>query len=148
MSRSGLPYDSDIELVRRVLMEIALANPNVLKAPPPKYFYAVCRKCDSVRAQAFCLYDYGRMLLLDELHRAVFHEFGRHGITIAFPQLDVHIDPGEQKSAESRRQPDPHDIEGYRLACCLSSCEGIVVSLLIRVPVLCRTFGARICSYS
>ena len=102
----GVAYDSDIELVRRVLMEIALANPNVLKAPPPEVLLTqFAESAILFELRAFCLYDYGRMLLLDELHRAVFHEFGRQGITIAFPQLDVHIDPGEQKSAESRRQP-------------------------------------------
>jgi potassium efflux system protein len=104
----GVGYGSDIELVRRVLMEIARANPNVLKTPPPEVL--LTQFTDSAilfELRVFCLYDYGRMLLLDELHRAVFHEFGRHGIVIAFPQLDVHIDPAEKKSAASSAQAAP-----------------------------------------
>ena len=34
----GVAYDSDIDLVRRVLLEVARANPNVLKVPPPEVF--------------------------------------------------------------------------------------------------------------
>jgi potassium efflux system protein len=98
----GVAYDSDIELVRRVLMEIARANPNVLKAPPPEVL--LTQFADSAilfELRVFCLYEYGRMLLLDELHRAVFGEFGKHGIGIAFPQLDVHLSPEEKKTAKS-----------------------------------------------
>jgi small-conductance mechanosensitive channel len=45
--------------------------------------------------QVYCLYEYGRLLLLNELHTSVFHAFGKHGIKIAFPQLDVHINPDQ-----------------------------------------------------
>jgi potassium efflux system protein len=95
----GVAYDSDIDLVRRVLLEVAHANPNVLKAPPPEVF--LMEFADSAvlfELRAFGLYEYGRLVLLNELHTAVFHEFRRNDIVIAFPQLDVRLQPEENKA--------------------------------------------------
>jgi potassium-dependent mechanosensitive channel len=94
----GVAYDSDIDLVRRVLLEVAHANPNVLKAPPPEVFLMeFAHSAVLFELRAFGLFAYGRLLLLNELHAAVFHEFRRHGIVIAFPQLDVRLHPEENK---------------------------------------------------
>jgi potassium efflux system protein len=98
----GVAYDSDIDLVRRVLMDVARANPNVLKVPPPDVL--LMEFADSAvlfELRVFCLYEYGRLVLLNELHTAVFDEFRKHGIVIAFPQLDVHLNPEEKQAAES-----------------------------------------------
>jgi potassium-dependent mechanosensitive channel len=92
----GVAYDSDINLVRRILLEIASANPNVMKVPPPEVF--LMEFADSAvkfELRVFCLFSYGRLVLLNELHTAVFHEFRKHGIVIAFPQLDVHLNPDQ-----------------------------------------------------
>jgi potassium efflux system protein len=98
----GVAYDSDIDLVRRVLMEVASANPNVLKVPPPEVFLMeFARSAVLFELRVFCLYEYGRLVLLNELHTAVFREFRKHGIVIAFPQLDVHLDPEAKIAAGS-----------------------------------------------
>jgi small-conductance mechanosensitive channel len=51
--------------------------------------------------RVFCLYEYGPLVILNKLHTAVFDEFRKHGIVIAFPQLDVHLNPKEKQAAES-----------------------------------------------
>ena len=87
----GVDYESDTDLVRRVLLEIAHANPNVLQQPAPQVF--LTQFADSAilfELQVFCLYEYGRLVLLNELHTAVLNEFRKHGISMPFPQLDVH----------------------------------------------------------
>jgi potassium-dependent mechanosensitive channel len=110
----GVAYASDTDLVRRLLLEIADANPHVLRLPPPEVF--LTQFADSAilfELRAFCLYEYGRLLLLDELHTAVLREFREHGISIAFPQIDVHLKPeGVGPSSDSMvlpqvRQPPP-----------------------------------------
>jgi potassium efflux system protein len=55
--------------------------------------------------RAFCLYEYGRLLLLNELHTAVLREFRAHGISIAFPQLDVHLKTEGAGPGGEARQP-------------------------------------------
>ena len=96
----GVAHDSDIDLVRRVLLEVAGANPNVLRVPPPEVL--LMEFADSAvmfELRVFCLYEYGRLVLSNELHTAVFREFRKHGIALAFPQLDVHLNPEEKKAA-------------------------------------------------
>lgn len=88
----GVDYASDVEQVRDVLMRLALDHPAVLKHPSPQVFLTEFADSAIVFVlQSFCLYSYGRPVLLDELHRAVVREFRRLGIVIAFPQLDVHL---------------------------------------------------------
>jgi len=68
--------------------------------PPPEVF--LMEFADSAvmfELRVFCLYEYGRLVLSNELHTAVFREFRKHGIALAFPQLDVHLNPEEKKAA-------------------------------------------------
>jgi small-conductance mechanosensitive channel len=100
-------YDSDIDLVRRVLLEVAHANRNVLKVPPPEV--PLMELADSAvlfELRVFGLFEYGRLVLLNELNTAVFHEFSRHGIVIAFPRLDVRFNPEEKKAVGSSLQAE------------------------------------------
>jgi potassium efflux system protein len=100
----GVAYGSDLELVRKLLHEIAVANPNVLKQPAPEVLLtAFAESAISFEMRAFCIFDYGRMTLLDELHRAVYREFSAHGISIAYPQLDVHLKTVPEQSLTTAR---------------------------------------------
>jgi potassium efflux system protein len=95
----GVAYGSDLELVRKLLHGIAAANPNVLKQPASEVLLtAFGDHAISFELRAFCLFDYGRGTLLDELHRAVYREFSAHGISIAYPQLDVHLTTSSAQS--------------------------------------------------
>jgi potassium efflux system protein len=88
----GVDYSSDVEQVREVLMRLAEEHPAVLKEPAPQVLLTEFADSAIVfELRVFALYSYGRPVLLDELHRAVAKEFRRLGISIAFPQLDVHL---------------------------------------------------------
>jgi potassium efflux system protein len=105
----AVDYGSDVELVRRLLLEIANSNPHVLRQPRPEVF--LMQFADSAIAfelRVFCLFEYGRLLLLDELHTAVLREFRTHGISIAFPQVDVHLKSDDAVSKETRQAEDAH----------------------------------------
>lgn len=89
----GVAYGSDLELVRKTLIEIGAANPHVLKDPPVDVFLmAFGDSSINFELRAFVLFETGKLLVADQLHRAVYEEFNRLGIVIAFPQLDVHLD--------------------------------------------------------
>ena len=88
----GVAYGSDLSLVKQVLREVGESNPYVLKKPPSEVFLvAFGDSAINFELRVYCLYEAGRLKVLDQLLMAVYQEFGKHGIEIAFPQLDVHI---------------------------------------------------------
>ncbi len=89
----GVAYGSDLELVRKVLLEVGNANPHVLNDPPVDVFLmAFADSAINFELRAFVLFETGKLMVADQLYRAVYDEFSRQGIVIAFPQLDVHFD--------------------------------------------------------
>ncbi|MEN9939202.1 MAG: hypothetical protein RIR61_9 [Bacteroidota bacterium] len=88
----GVAYGSDTRRVEKVLLECGLANTNVLKDPEPSVQF---RDFGS-SALVFRLYFYSTQLFLIELVKsdlrfAIDEAFRKHGITIAFAQMDVWI---------------------------------------------------------
>lgn len=90
----GVSYESDIEKVIQVLHTTASAVPWRMATPEP-----------TVRLQDFgaSSVDFGvyisidnpweQMLYMSELRKAIWFAFKEAGITIAYPQLDLHLDP-------------------------------------------------------
>lgn len=86
-------HGSDVNLVHATLLEIGLSNPRVLSMPEPDVLFAdfgtssldfVLRVWTNVDV----------MLLVEtEIRFEIYRVFKERGITIAFPQLDVHMDP-------------------------------------------------------
>jgi potassium efflux system protein len=88
----GVAYGSDLDLVRKILYEVAAENTNVLKTPPAEVLLtAFADSAVAFELRVFCMFEFGRLTLLDQLHTAVYRRFDEHGIEIAFPQLDVHL---------------------------------------------------------
>ncbi len=96
----GVSYGSDVELVKRVLIEVAHAHPEVIKDPPPQM--------ENVTAPFVRFTDFGessldfqllawipdsfqRFDVASDLHFMIWHKFKEHGIKIPFPQRDVHF---------------------------------------------------------
>ncbi|MBU0729295.1 MAG: mechanosensitive ion channel [Proteobacteria bacterium] len=89
----GVAYGSDLEKVENVLLEVAAANSSVVTDPAPR-----------VRLRAFnnSSLDFELLVWVHEpsvkglqthnLLTAVYHAFREQGVTIPFPQLDVHFD--------------------------------------------------------
>jgi len=88
----SVAYGSDIDLVEKILLEIASANENILPEPDPRVrfrefgdsalnFELLCW----VRKPAL------RGRVVHELNSAIYKKFGDFGITIPLPQRDLHI---------------------------------------------------------
>ena len=100
----GVSYDSDVELVKKVLLEVAHAHPEIIKEPNPTI--------ENVTAPFVRFVDFGesslkfellawipdcfqRFDVASDLHFMIWEKFKEHGIKIPFPQRDVHFYPTE-----------------------------------------------------
>jgi len=87
----GIGYDDDIALAERVLVDVVTSHPQVLKEPEP--VIRVAELADS-SVNLICrpwvkTADYWPVYW--ELTRAVKERFDAEGISIPFPQRDVHL---------------------------------------------------------
>ncbi|MCK6407767.1 MAG: mechanosensitive channel MscK [Thauera sp.] len=88
----GVAYGSDLELTRRLLLEIAAANARVLKDPEPLVFllnFGASTLDHELRVHVRELAD--RNAAIDEINREIDRRFRDAGVEIAFNQMDVHI---------------------------------------------------------
>ncbi len=88
----GVSYESDIDLVEKVLIEAAKENPRILKDPEPRVRFREFGN-SSLNYELLCWSDdpYYRGLTIHELNTAIFKKFAENNITIPFPQRDVHF---------------------------------------------------------
>ena len=90
--RVGIAYGSDVELARRLLMEIAQSNPRSLGDPPPQvWFLGFGDSSLNFEVRAFIRGLPDMLPVTHELHVEIDRAFRAHGIEIAFPQRDLHI---------------------------------------------------------
>lgn len=88
----GVAYGSDVELVTKVLMDVATAHEKVLKSPPPTVVLEKFGDSSldfSLRIWTGELWFYD--LLLSELRYEIVHKFRDNNVTIPFPQRDLHL---------------------------------------------------------
>lgn len=86
-------YGSDIEKVRRILLEIPDRVPNVLKYPRPVVLFTDFGE-SSLDFQLRVWTDIDNMLTVDtDIRFEIDRRFRENGITIPFPQRDVHLTP-------------------------------------------------------
>ena len=90
---AGIAYGSDTELARELLLKAAQEHPNVLEDPAPIATF----EGFGDNALNFLLRCYlpnldNRLVTITELHTSIDKAFRKAGITIAFPQRDVHLD--------------------------------------------------------
>ena len=88
----GVAYGSDVELVKRLLLQAAAENERVLKDPAPMaYFlsFGASTLDHELRVYVGQLAD--RISTTDELNRRINQLFAEHNIEIAFNQLDIFI---------------------------------------------------------
>ncbi len=99
----GVAYGSDVRLVEKLLVKCA--EENELVAKRPKSFARFNNFGNS--SLEFQLYFWSERTwrvenIKSELRFAIDQEFRDHGVTIAFPQLDIHL-----KSGKGRSDNDP-----------------------------------------
>ena len=89
----GVAYGSDVVLVMNTLRTIAAEHPKVLQEPPPTLRF----NDFGASSLDFCVWcavsnPMERFAILSELRVQVESRFRELGITIAFPQQDIHFD--------------------------------------------------------
>ena len=95
----GVSYDSDPDQVREILLKCATEHPTVLDNPKP---ICIFREFSN-SALMFSLRIYlatmkGRLNVIHEMHTSVHRALREAGITIAYPQLDMHVIKPPQRS--------------------------------------------------
>ncbi len=87
----GIGYSDDIDKARQIILELAENNDKVLKNPPP--FVKVSELADSSVNFATRLWvnapDYWDVFFY--MNENVKKEFDKNGVSIPFPQTDVHV---------------------------------------------------------
>jgi len=92
----GVSYDSDVEEVRRVLLEVALEHPEVLPDPAPTVWLKAFGD-SSLDFELLVWIDYECIIverLRGEINFLIWKALKRHQIEIPFPQRDLHIRSG------------------------------------------------------
>ncbi|MCP4628059.1 MAG: mechanosensitive ion channel, partial [bacterium] len=86
-------YGSDTKLAQKLLLQVARKNPRVISEPAADAFFKGFGDNSlnfELRVYIDGIDDY--ILMLHELNVAIDDAFKEAGVTIAFPQRDVHLD--------------------------------------------------------
>ena len=88
----GVAYESDTELVKKLLLEVADKHPDVLKDPKPDVLFREFADSSlNFDLRIWILNPMGRFKTISDINYAVDAAFREHNITIPFPQRDVHF---------------------------------------------------------
>jgi len=111
----GIAYGSDVRRARELILEAAVENENVLEDPAPSVHFGSFGN-DSLNLELLCYVPNldVRLPTNTAVHDAIYDKLAEAGITIAFPQRDVHLDltgpldlrVGEAESEKRRRPGD------------------------------------------
>lgn len=92
-------YGSNLDLVERLLLEVAAANPDVLEQPAPGVRlmeFGTSGLCFELRVWSTTLI-HRKGLLMSSLNYAICRVFAEQGIEIPFPRQDVRLLPDERR---------------------------------------------------
>lgn len=93
----GVAYGSDVEKVRSILVDCALRHPDVITGEDRKAYHPFARFVDFAESSLnFELYFWSNNIFYIENTKSdirfmIDHQFRASGVTIPFPQRDVHI---------------------------------------------------------
>ena len=88
----GVAYGSDVELVKNILFDIAIQHEKILKVPEPKVLFTDFADSSLNFRLAFSLNDsFEKRFVQSDLRFAIDKAFRENGVTIPFPQRDVHL---------------------------------------------------------
>ncbi len=94
--RVGVAYGSDLELTRKLLLQIGNDNPLTLREPPPQVLFLSFGDSTLDHELRVHVKDVGdRLPAIDALNREVDRLFREHNIEIAFPQVDLNLRKSE-----------------------------------------------------
>ncbi len=97
----SVAYGSDIDKVEQVLINRALANGNVVSDPAPRVRFREFGD-SSLNFELLCWVNEPVMrgLTIHELNSSIYKSFGAEGISIPFPQRDVHLYTSEGRAGD------------------------------------------------
>ena len=89
----GVSYNSDLEVVQKLILEAALEHPLCSQDPQPNCFL---RNFNSSSVDFLLLMwvddvTQGRWAPQSEVMFSIWHKFKEHGIEIPYPQQDIHL---------------------------------------------------------
>ncbi len=88
----GVAYGSDVQLVKRLLLQIANAHPNVVETPEPAVLFTNFGDSSLVFKLVFTLSDsFNTRFVQSDIRFEIDRLFREHNVTIPFPQRDIHI---------------------------------------------------------
>lgn len=93
----GVSYESDVDLVTKLLLETASENEDVASSPPPSVRFL--RFDDSSLYFELRAWSRAKLhrpgLLTSEINFAILKKFREHGVEIPFPQRDLNLRSGK-----------------------------------------------------
>lgn len=90
--RVGIAYGSDTELATEILYRVAAEHPKILEKPKPKIIFREFGESALIfEMRIFIPHLDFWPRVMHETHIAIDREFRAAGITIAFPQRDLHV---------------------------------------------------------
>ena len=96
----GVSYRENPEIIRKLLIEVADANPGVLRNPPPDVLFENFGDSSldfNLRVWTDEYSDKPKVLK-SQLYYAIFKKFKEHNIEIPYPQRDVHLKSGVESN--------------------------------------------------
>lgn len=93
--RVGVAYGSDVRLAERLIAQAAAEHPDVLKTPESMVIFddfGDSALMFELNIWVYATADRGLRLIRSDLRFRIDALFREHGVVIAFPQRDVHID--------------------------------------------------------
>jgi small-conductance mechanosensitive channel len=88
----SVAYGSDIDIVEKILLDVASDNANVVKEPVPRVrFRAFGDSALNFELLCWAKEPVLRGRTIHELNSAIYKSFNEAGIRIPFPQRDVHV---------------------------------------------------------
>lgn len=88
----GVAYGSDVQLVKKLLLQAASTHPQVLSAPEPTVVFADFGESSLDFKLIFTLSDsFKAQFPKSDIRFKIDELFRKHNITIPFPQRDIHI---------------------------------------------------------
>jgi small-conductance mechanosensitive channel len=90
--RVGVAYGSDTELVKKILIEVALSHPKVYQHPAPMVLFTDFGDSALMFKLIFTLNDsFASAVPKSDIRFEINKKFTEEGIQIPFPQRDIHI---------------------------------------------------------
>lgn len=88
----GISYESDLEKTQKVLEKILASNKKILKDPEPRVrFRGFGESAINLEVLATIKNPSEKGIIMHGLVKTIYKEFKKQKVTIAYPQMDVHL---------------------------------------------------------